>query len=130
MDMPFLLYLVSLMLRTLCIAALAGILTFKLRNVAARHAVWTAVLGSMLLMPVADIVLPAQFVPRPVKDVLLEQLPALDPVTTETLIEPEATEAVGPAFCRPARAPVETRAARVLPATNCMVTPQGIASCV
>ena len=51
-------YMGSLILRSIGIAVIAGICTWKIRNVAMRHAVWVAVLGSMLLMPVVDYLLP------------------------------------------------------------------------
>ena len=78
-------YVTSLVLRSLFIAALAWILTQATVNVATRHAVWTIVLASMLIMPVVDMVLPAELIPVPVRDVLVEQLPP-----------PPAPLAVGP----------------------------------
>src|SRR5262249_46152554 len=69
------LYVTSLVLRSLFIAALAWILPRATDNVATRHAMWTIVLASMLIMPVIDMVLPAELIPVPVRDVLVEQLP-------------------------------------------------------
>jgi beta-lactamase regulating signal transducer with metallopeptidase domain len=74
------LYVTSLVLRSLFIAALAWILTKATDNVATRHAVWTIVLASMLFMPVIDMVLPAELIPVPVRDVLVEQLPPPTPL--------------------------------------------------
>jgi len=73
-------YVTSLVLRSLFIAALAWILTQATVNVATRHAVWTIVLASMLIMPVVDMVLPAELIPVPVRDVLVEQLPPPAPL--------------------------------------------------
>ena len=73
-------YVTSLVLRSLFIAALAWILTQATDNVATRHAVWTIVLASMLIMPVVDMVLPAELIPVPVRDVLVEQLPPPAPL--------------------------------------------------
>src|SRR6185295_8689444 len=61
-------YLGSLILRSIGIALIAGILTWKLRNVAMRHAVWVAVLGAMLLMPAIDYLLPTSWVPDRLQD--------------------------------------------------------------
>ena len=44
MARVLMLYLGSLMLRSMCIAAIAGVCTLWIRNVAVRHAIWVAVL--------------------------------------------------------------------------------------
>jgi beta-lactamase regulating signal transducer with metallopeptidase domain len=80
-------YVTSLVLRSLCIAALAWILTRATDNVATRHAVWTIVLASMLLMPAIDMVLPAEFIPVPVRDVLVAQLPPPAPVAVDPSVD-------------------------------------------
>jgi len=70
------LYMGSLILRSIGIAVIAGICSWKIRNVAIRHAVWVVVLGSILLMPAADYLLPATWVPA-----RIQQLAAEQPVT-------------------------------------------------
>jgi uncharacterized protein (TIGR03435 family) len=47
------------MLRSIVVAMLAGICTWRMQNVARRHAVWTAVLAIMMLMPLADRIVPS-----------------------------------------------------------------------
>ena len=59
MSRMILLYLASLMLRSTGIVVLTWLLTFRLRSVALRHAIWVITLFSILLMPVTDAVLPA-----------------------------------------------------------------------
>lgn len=53
--------LVGASVRSLCLAALVGalIFVFRLRTAPIQHALWTIVLMSMLMLPVASIVLPA-----------------------------------------------------------------------
>jgi len=63
----------SLIVRSIGIAVIAGICTWKMRNVAARHAVWVAVLGAMLLMPASDYLLPASWVPVRLQQSSMEQ---------------------------------------------------------
>jgi len=72
----FILYLVSLTVRSLVLAALTGLFLLWSRKVPVRHAAWTVVLCSVLLMPIADAVLPAAMVPAFVpRSVLPIQLP-------------------------------------------------------
>jgi beta-lactamase regulating signal transducer with metallopeptidase domain len=61
---PIVLYLGGLILRTLVIAVLVWIATLFVRNAAMRHAMWTAVLILMLLLPFVDLALPQTMVPR------------------------------------------------------------------
>ena len=75
------LYLCSLTLRSLVFAALAGLITFRMRSVARRHAVWTAVLGCVLLMPAADALLPAAMVPAGAPEIVV-------PVQTFVVVAP------------------------------------------
>jgi beta-lactamase regulating signal transducer with metallopeptidase domain len=70
MARAFIFYLLSLTLRSLVLAAFAGLLLMKSRSVAFRHAAWTVVLGSMLLIPIADLVLPKALVPASVPEVI------------------------------------------------------------
>jgi beta-lactamase regulating signal transducer with metallopeptidase domain len=65
------LYLAGLTLRSLIFAVLAGLMTFRMRSVASRHAVWTAVLGLLILMPVADAILPAAMIPESAPEIVL-----------------------------------------------------------
>src|SRR5258705_8011935 len=73
MSRLLVLYMGSLVLRSIGIAVIAGICSWKMRNVAMRHAVWAAVLGAMLLMPVVDDLLPATWVPKPAQAIAVEQ---------------------------------------------------------
>jgi beta-lactamase regulating signal transducer with metallopeptidase domain len=65
------LYLASLALRSVVLAVLAGLIATRMRSVASRHAVWVVVLGCMLLMPVADFLLPASLIPTRVPELVL-----------------------------------------------------------
>jgi len=67
------LYMGSLILRSIGIAVIAGICSWKIRNVAIRHAVWVAVLAAVLLMPAADYLLPASWVPARIQQVAAKQ---------------------------------------------------------
>lgn len=67
------LYMGSLMLRSIGIAAIAGICTWKVRNVAIRHAAWVAVLGAILLLPFVDYLLPPAWVPARIQQIAAEQ---------------------------------------------------------
>lgn len=71
MSRLLILYLCSLTLRSLVLAGLAGVATLRMRSVAGRHAVWTAVLACMLLMPLADALLPASFIPARAPEIVL-----------------------------------------------------------
>jgi len=51
MSRFFIAYMGSLMLRSIGIAVIAGICSWRIRNVAIRHAVWVMVLAAMVLMP-------------------------------------------------------------------------------
>lgn len=72
MSQSFVLYLGSLLVRSIGIAVIAGVCTWKMRDVAKRHAVWVAVLGAMLSMPVLDYLLPAQWVPNRIQRIVVE----------------------------------------------------------
>jgi beta-lactamase regulating signal transducer with metallopeptidase domain len=61
-----LLRLTGLALRSCVVTGLAWLCAFRMREPARRHAVWVGALGILILMPVADIVLPAVLVPSPV----------------------------------------------------------------
>src|SRR5215203_2150263 len=66
-------YLASLILRSIGIAFVAGICSWKIRNVAVRHAIWVAVLVAVLLMPVVDFLLPASWVPARIQQIVAKQ---------------------------------------------------------
>lgn len=86
-----LLYLASLMLRSLCIGLLAGVCALWVRNVAARHAIWMAVMIAMLVMPFADAVLPATWIPARVEGIAIqqvEQIEVMQVVMVETVSRP------------------------------------------
>jgi beta-lactamase regulating signal transducer with metallopeptidase domain len=59
MSEGWVLYLGSLAMRSLGIAALAAVVTFRMRTAALRHGIWVAVLLMTLLMPATDVTLPA-----------------------------------------------------------------------
>ena len=66
MPRVFILYLCSLTLRSLALWILARLVASGIRRVEYRHAVWTVFLFSILLMPLADAVLPRTLVPASV----------------------------------------------------------------
>lgn len=70
MARMFVLYLLSLTLRSLALAAFVGPALVLTKNVAVRHAAWTLVLCFMFLMPIADAFLPAALVPSSVPEVI------------------------------------------------------------
>ena len=69
MPQVLVLYLGSMTLRSLCLMAFAGMVTLCLRRVAIRHAVWTVALGSMMLLPIADTLVPTTAVPRSIRQI-------------------------------------------------------------
>lgn len=71
MSRLLILYLCGLTLRSLIFAAVAGIITIRTRSVVSRHAVWTGFLGCLLLMPLADALLPAAMVPARAPEIVL-----------------------------------------------------------
>jgi beta-lactamase regulating signal transducer with metallopeptidase domain len=66
----FILYLLSLTLRSLILAALVGTALIFTKKVQSRHAAWTVVLCFLFLMPIADALLPAALVPASVPEVV------------------------------------------------------------
>ncbi|HET9943905.1 MAG TPA: M56 family metallopeptidase, partial [Terriglobia bacterium] len=66
MSRIFILYLLSLTLRSLVLAGLVAIAMTASKKVQVRHAVWTLVLCALFLMPIADVLLPAKLVPSSV----------------------------------------------------------------
>jgi beta-lactamase regulating signal transducer with metallopeptidase domain len=66
-----LLYLAGLVLRSLALGAFVGIVLVRVRNTELRHAVWTLVLLLMLLMPIADAVMPTALAPTPIREVIV-----------------------------------------------------------
>jgi polysaccharide export outer membrane protein len=86
MSESLILYLGSLMLRSIGIAAIAGLFSWRIRNVALRHAIWVAVLGLMLLMPVFDHLLPAAWVPNRLQYIAVDSA-----VTSPLLVLPSAS---------------------------------------
>ena len=70
MARMFVLYLLSLTIRSLVLAGLTSLILIPIRSVQFRHAVWTVMLCSLFLMPVADALLPS-LVPAPVPKILL-----------------------------------------------------------
>jgi beta-lactamase regulating signal transducer with metallopeptidase domain len=95
-------YLASLILRSIGIAFVAGICSCKIRNVAVRHAVWVAVLAAMLLMPAADFLLPASWVPTRIQQIAPKQSV---PIRVASPVETIATIPAAPAAL-PSRAAV------------------------
>src|SRR5215467_12939603 len=77
MSHSFLIYLASLTIRAWFVAALAGILTWRVRNIAVKHAIWLSALGIMTLMPLADFALPPWLVANSVPEITMQKLPAL-----------------------------------------------------
>jgi beta-lactamase regulating signal transducer with metallopeptidase domain len=71
MSRLLILYLGGLTLRFLVFAALGALVAFRVRSVATRHAIWTAVLACLLLMPAADAFLPAALVPEQAPEIVL-----------------------------------------------------------
>ena len=65
MSGAFLWLLADTSVRALGIAIVGGLVALRVRNAAIRHAIWIAVLGSMLLMPVVSTVLPPLRLPIP-----------------------------------------------------------------
>jgi len=82
MSRVFVLYLCSLAIRTLALGILARLVLFATRRVEYRHAVWTIFLWAILLMPVADALLPRTLVPASVPEVML-------PIQTFTVFAPQ-----------------------------------------
>ena len=71
MSRLILLYLLSLTVRSLAFAAVAGLILLRSRRVHVRHATWTMVLCSVFLMPVIDTLLPSAMVPAVVPEVIV-----------------------------------------------------------
>jgi beta-lactamase regulating signal transducer with metallopeptidase domain len=93
-------YLGSITLQSLCIMAMAGMVSMCLRNVATRHAIWAVALGSILLLPIADALLPVTTLPAPIPQITLQ------PSFT---VMPQVSK---PAVMRTLSAPPEQRAFR------------------
>jgi len=66
-------YMGSLILRSIGIALIAGVFSWKIRNVAIRHAISVAVLGVMMLMPAVDYLLPPSWVPARIQEIAARQ---------------------------------------------------------
>ena len=66
-------YMGSLILRSIGIALIAGVFSWKIRNVAIRHAISVAVLGVMMLMPAVDYLLPPSWVPAGIQEIAARQ---------------------------------------------------------
>ena len=62
MSRMFILYLLSLTLRSLVLAAVVGAALVVTKKVQVRHAAWTVVLSFLLLMPIVDALLPTALV--------------------------------------------------------------------
>ena len=71
MSRMFILYLLSLTVRSLAFAAVAELILLRSRRVHVRHATWTLVLCSLFLMPVADALLPSAMVPAVVPEAIV-----------------------------------------------------------
>jgi len=97
MARDLVLYLGSLMLRSMCIAAIAGVCTLWIRSVAVRHAIWVAVLIAMLLMPVADAVLPVSWIPSQFKRIAVEKVQTIHLVSSVSVTQPTITLLSAPA---------------------------------
>jgi beta-lactamase regulating signal transducer with metallopeptidase domain len=82
MNRMLLLYLAGLVLRSLVLGGLAGILLFRVRKTELRHAVWTLVLLLVLLMPIADAMLPTALAPTPIREVIV-------PIQTFVFVAPQ-----------------------------------------
>ena len=91
MSQTVVLYLGSLMLRSLCVAALAGVLTFRVRSIALRHAVWVVVLALTLLTPAAGVFVPTIRIPIPVQYAEAQPLPAVRNLITKPLRRTETS---------------------------------------
>jgi len=98
MSRMFILYLLSLTLRSLILAALVGTALIFTKKVQIRHAAWTVVLCFLFLMPIADALLPAALVPasvpevvRPIQGfVLYAAIPSSQPVMNGKALPAEA----------------------------------------
>jgi beta-lactamase regulating signal transducer with metallopeptidase domain len=71
---------------------IAGICSWKIRNVAIRHAVWVIVLGVVLLMPAVDYLLPASWVPARIQRIASEQPVTLRIPSTRAAAVPQIPE--------------------------------------
>ncbi len=96
MSRLFILYLCSLMLRSLCIGVLGLLGTLFLKSVARRHALWCAVLAAMLLMPVLDGILPRSTIAVPVQRIAAFETPAGNYSSTSLIVPPTAVLSPGP----------------------------------
>jgi bla regulator protein blaR1 len=90
MSRMLVVYLGSLMVRSITVAMLAAIGTWRMKNPAHRHAVWLAVLAVMMLLPAVDVVLPVAATPAPLTIVTMPAEPAL----SMTPVVPESAPAV------------------------------------
>ncbi len=97
------LYMGNLILRSTGIALIAGICSWKIRNVAMRHAVWVAVLSSMLLMPVVDYLMPASWVPAQIQRIAAEQAVTFRIPSTRTASVPQTPATAPTAMALPNR---------------------------
>ena len=96
MSRILILYLGGLTLRFLVFAAVGALLAFRVRSVAARHSIWTAVLSCLLLMPLADALLPAALVPDQAPEIVLP-VQTFVAVPTNIEVQPAGTVSAVPA---------------------------------
>src|SRR5438046_2378054 len=89
MSRLFAAYMGGLMLRSIGIAAIAGICSWKVRNVAIRHAIWVAVLAALLLLPILDYYLPASWVPVRVQQIASQQRVMFQAVSLKPAVIPD-----------------------------------------
>jgi uncharacterized protein (TIGR03435 family) len=90
MSQVFILYLGSLMSRSLCIGVLGFLGTLFVKSVARRHALWCAVIAAMLLMPVLDGVLPKSFIAVPIQRIATFERPGAYLPSTSLVAAPTA----------------------------------------
>jgi len=95
-------YMGSLILRSIGIALIAGLFSWKIRNVAIRHAISVAVLGVMMLMPAVDYLLPPSWVPPRIQEIAARQPIPMRTVSVRRTGVPERT----PPSAAPVTAPV------------------------
>lgn len=95
-------YMGSLILRSIGIALIAGLFSWKIRNVAIRHAISVAVLGVMMLMPAVDYLLPPSWVPAGIQEIAARQPIPMRTVSVRRTGVPERT----PPSAAPVTAPV------------------------
>src|SRR5215475_11844073 len=93
------------MCRSLCLGVLGLLGTLFLRNVAKRHAVWCAVLGAMLLMPILDVIVPRSVISLPIQRIEALKAPVTDFSSTGFVLEPSHAVSGGSSALKAAKEP-------------------------